>query len=420
MLARPQLNDFTTTTGWLPRGDLIGLSEPLFGGLMTWTGRSSAGYAISRQGDAPTDPRDLYTPLPYVANADGLVAMSRQKLDMPFNLGPVKVVPFAMGEAAYWSKDLTGNDTDRLVGAAGIRGSLMLSRIYPFASSRIFNVKGLAHKVQLNAEYTYTDSSTDLANIAIYNQLDDNAQERFRTRLVTNTFGGQLPAYADPRSFAVRSGTAWSVAAPYHELIDDQQVMRFNIRQRLQTRVGPPDNLRTKDWMTLDLGASWFPNQDRDNFGEAIGLINGAYRWNVGDRTSLIADGLFDVFDNGVQQWSVGMLSQRSMRGSVYLGYRQLKFTGLDSQLMSGSYTYQMSPKWISTFGTAYDLAEGRNRGQSLTLTRIGLDWIAHIGTNYDQSKDNVGFAFMVEPRFGASRGSGQPLSSLLNLGATR
>lgn len=420
ILARPQLNDFDTTTEWLPKAELIGLSEPLLGGLMTWSNRSSIGYARLRPGDAPANAADVYTPSPYVSNVEGLVAMTRQQLDMPFNLGPLKLTPFVMGEAAHWSEDFNGNDIDRLVGVAGIRASLMASKIYPYAYSRIFNVNGLHHKIQMNAEYTYTDSTRDLSEIPQYFEIDDNSQERFRSRFLTNTFGGLLPNYLDPRSFALRSGTGWSVAAPYHEIIDDQQVVRFNVRQRLQTRVGPPDKMRTKDWMTLDVGASIFPNADRDNFGETVGLINGAYRWNVGDRTSIVANGLFDVFDDGPNLWSVGLLTQRSTRGSAYLGYRQVKGGGLDSQLLTGSFTYQMSPKWVSTFGTAYDIAEGRNRGQSLTLTRIGLDWITHIGTSYDQSRDNVGFAFMFEPRFGSTRGSGQPLSSLLDLRATR
>lgn len=396
------------------------LSEPLFGGLMTWSGRSSIGYARLRTGNAPTDPTDIYTPLPYVTDSTGLVASTRQKLDMPFNVGPLKVVPYVMGEAAYWGEDFNGDDIDRLVGVAGIRGSLMLSRVYPFVQSRIFNLNGMAHKIHLSAEYAYTDSTQDLSSIPQYHEIDDNAQERFRNRLLTNTFGGVLPTGLDPRSFALRSGAGWGVTAPYHELIDDQQVVRFNIRQRWQTRVGPPENLRTRDWMTLDLGASWFPNQNRDNFGEQIGLINGSYRWNVGERTSLIANGLFDVFDNGPKLWNIGVLSQRSTRGSVYLGFRQVKAGSLKSQLLTGSLSYQMSPKWVATFGSAYDVAEGRNRGQSLTLSRIGLDWITHIGASYDQSKDNVGFALMIEPRFGAYRASGTPLSSLLDVRPTR
>jgi hypothetical protein len=75
-----------------------------------------------------------------------------------------------------------------------------------------------------------------------------------------------------------------------------------------------------------------------------------------------------------------------------------------------------MSPKWVSTAGTAYDLAEGMDRGQSLTITRIGKDFLVHIGANYDRSKDNAGIAVAIEPRFGVFDASSTQLSSLLGV----
>ena len=415
-MARVQLNDFETTTEWLPRADLFTLSQPLFGDMLTWSQHSSVGYAQLRPGEAPSDPTDIYTPLSYITRADGLVAMTRQQLDMPIQLGRMKVVPYAMGEAAHWTSDFNGNEISRLVGMGGVRSSISFWKIYPQAHSRIFNVNGINHKITLTGDYSYTDSSEPYSNIPQYNEIDENAQERFRNRFIQNTFGGALPATLDPRSFAFRSGAGSSVTAPWHEIIDDQQVARFNIRQRWQTHVGPPDRLRVKDWMVLDVGASYFPEAGRDNFGESVGLINGFYRWNVGDRTSIVASAVWDMFENSENLWNVGLLSQRSRRGSIYLGYRQVEAGPLESQIVTGSYSYQMSEKWVSTFGTAFDVAEGLNRGQSMTISRIGLDWIFHLGMNYDQSKDNVGFAFMLEPRFGKYRGLGTPLSSLLGL----
>ena len=60
-----------------------------------------------------------------------------------------------------------------------------------------------------------------------------------------------------------------------------------------------------------------------------------------------------------------------------------------------------MSPKWISTASFAYDVAETELRGTSLTVSRVGLDWILHFGFGYDVSKDNVGLGVSFEPRFG-------------------
>ena len=110
------------------------------------------------------------------------------------------------------------------------------------------------------------------------------------------------------------------------------------------------------------------------------------------------------------------MLNQRGTRGSVYAGVRQVKGQGFQSQIFTTSASYAMSDKWISTFGTAYDLAEGRNRGQSMTLTRVGADFLIHIGTNIDASKNNFGVGISVEPRFGPFNSQSTQLSNLLGI----
>lgn len=417
ILVRPQINQFENNTQWLPKGDYYVLGMPLLNGLINWSSHTSGGYGSLNQAKPPTDPNDLFTPLPYYAGAEGLVAATRHELEMPFDLGPVRVTPYALGEAAYWGDSLTGDAIDRYYGRAGVRGSITWWRVFPDVQSDVFNLTGLAHKSTLDADFGFAESSRDLSEIAQFNEFDDDAQERFRERFVVNTFGGVLDPIYDPRYYAVRSGAATSVTAPAYELVDDQQALRLNWSHRLQTKVGPPEQPRIKDWMTLDLGTTIFPRPDDDNFGEVFGLFSTRYAWYVGDRTSLHASSLVDFFDGGQQLWSVGVLSQRSLRGSLYVGLRQIKAgEDLNSQIVTASYSYAMSPKWVSTMSTAYDIAEGEDRGQSLTISRIGLDWIFHIGANVDASKNNVGFGISLEPRFGSLMGASTQLGSLLGV----
>ena len=416
ILARPDVNNFETTTQWAPRGDLMVLGEPLFDGLLNWTSRTSLGYASLNPMATPTDPNDIAFLPPYVANLDGGVLMTRHELDMPLSFGPLQLVPYVSGEAAYWSEGLSASDIDRLYGSAGLRASLMMWRIYPNIQSRVFNLNGLAHKMTFSADYYFADSSQNLSDIAQYNEFDDNSQDRFRSRFLFNTFGLALPPQFDPRNYAVRDGSGTWVTSQYHELVDDMQVVRLGWRHRLQTKVGPPDNPRIHDWMTLDLTMSVFPDANRDNFGEDVGLLGANYSWNIGERTSVLANALYDTYSGGQQLWNVGFLSQRSQRGSVYVGLRQVAGDVLDSQILTTSYSYRMSQKWISTFGTAYDLAENRNLGQSMTITRVGLDFLIHMGLSYDQSKGNASVGVSVEPRFGPANAPSQTqLSSLLS-----
>ncbi|MBX3442409.1 MAG: LPS-assembly protein LptD [Planctomyces sp.] len=415
-LVRGRLNDFSDQTDWLPRADISVLGEPLLGTLATWTSRSSVGYGRIRTADAPSDPDDVFQPLDFLQESSGLVAMTRHQLDVPFMLGPINVVPYVLGEAAAWQEDYDGSQLTRLYGSAGVRASIQFFKAFPNLYDPVLGLNGLAHKMKFDVDYYIAEATESLAGVPQYNEFDDDAQERFRERFVPLEFGGVLPPQFDPRYYAVRSGAGRGVTDPYFELVDDQHVVRLGWRNRLQTKVGRPDRPRIRDWMTLDLEASLFPNADRDNFGETFGLMNGRYAWHVGERTSIIANGVFDIFDGGQRVWNVGLLSQRSARGSVYVGFRQVEIGPIDSQLITGSYSYRMSDKWVSTLGAAYDIAEGRDRGESITITRIGESMLLHMGLGFDVSRNNLGFGISVEPRIGPFDSASGQLSSLLGI----
>ena len=353
--ARPALYEFDTTTEWLPRADLYSFSHPLLNGMAYWSSHSSIGYAHLDPAQAPSDPTDPFTPfgMTYVRDAEGLVAMTRHEIDAPFMLGPVNINPWVMGEAAFWDEGLTDRNIDRFVLNTGVRAQLFATKVMPHIRSSIFNLNGLAHKMENTVEYSFTDSTRNLSEIAQYNEINDNAQERFAYRYTTQIFPGLIPAEFDPRFYAVRNGAGLWTSAPYHELVDDQQVVRLVSRNRLQTKVGPAHAQRIRDWMIWETGLTYFPDADRDNFGEELGLLYGNYRWNVNDRTSLLVDGVKDLFRRSQDYWSVGLLSQRSTRGSMFVSYRHVEAeTFLTSRMLTASYSYQMSPKWIS-----YDLA---------------------------------------------------------------
>lgn len=417
LMVRDRMYDFDTTTNWLPKLDLTWLSESVPGTPLLWSSHSSVGYGQLRPADAPFNPAtDIFDPLPFVARREGLVAMTRHELDLPLQAGPVNVVPYLLGEAAHWDENLpTGEEVSRLYGSAGVRASVMFSKFMPGVYSPILGLNGLAHKMIFDIDYSYSQSSEDLSNIAQYNEFDENSQERFRTRFLSLAFGGVLPPEFDPRYYAVRSGAGRGVTAPWHELVDDLHVARLGWRHRWQTRTGPPQAPRIVDWMTLDLETSLFPDADQ-NFGEHVGLITGRYSWNVGARTKFLANGTFDVFDPGQRIWNVGILSQRSSRGSVYVGFRQVEAGPIDSQLLVASMSYHPSEKWAATFGTSFDVAEGIDRGQSATITRIGEYLLFHVGAGYDRSRDSFGVGISVEPKFGSYGAGSTQLSSLLGV----
>ncbi len=72
--------------------------------------------------------------------------------------------------------------------------------------SELFNLNGLAHKIELRGEYFYADSDQNLEDFPLYEQLDDDAVEHFRRRFFFDTFGGipggDVPIPFDERYFA--------------------------------------------------------------------------------------------------------------------------------------------------------------------------------------------------------------------------
>ena len=82
--------------------------------------------------------------------------------------------------------------------------------------------------------------------------------------------------------------------------------LRWPVRQ--QELTAPPRSLSQY---------SVFPDADRDNYGEPLGLWTARYNWFISDRTTITAGTLFDTFDNPETLYNIGIMSQRSARGSL-------------------------------------------------------------------------------------------------------
>ena len=405
-----RINDFFTQTDWLPRGDHFWLGQSLARDTFTWYEHSHAGYARFGTADAPADPADVPWDLlpweltgggaPVVAEGERLV--TRQEIDWPFQLAAVKVVPYALGELAHWGADRDGDDVQRFYYQAGMRASMPMWRADPTVERPLLNVHGLAHKVVFDAELSFAESNRDMDRLALYDPLDDDSIEAFRRRYQSTLFNAPLnpfPARFDPRSYALRSGMGSWVTSPVPEVADDLMTVRLGMRHRWQTKRGMPGNRRIIDWIVLDTNATWFPDEDRDNFARALGLVDYDFRWHVGDRLTLLSEGIFDFFPDGQRIVTVGGFLNRPPRGGLYLGLRLLDGP-ISNQVLTLAYSYRMSPKWISSFGMSVDLGDEGNIGQRFDLTRIGESLLISAGFTVDAARNNVGVNLSIEPRF--------------------
>jgi len=405
LAADTHVNDFFAQTEGA-RLDHFIIGQPLLLDRLTWFGHSHVGYARLETAVLSADPDDPSVPLPWetaggvqYAEREGVRAATRQEIDLPLQMGPVTVVPYALGEMAHWGEDRMGDDVTRLYGQTGVRASMPMWKADPTVQNVLFNLNGLAHKVVYETEFFLADANRDLARFPLYDPLQDDSIEHFERRFILFDYGGMLPARFDDRFFAVRSGLQSWVASPSTEIADDLLVWRSGIRQRWQTKRGIPGDQHIIDWVSLDVHGTLFPKPGRDNFGEDIGQVDYDFHWHVGDRLTLLSDGFFDYFSDGLRMVTVGAYISRPPRGSLYLGFRSLEGP-ISSNVVATSYSYRMSPKWITRFRSAVDLSGTGNIGQNLSFTRIGESFLVTLGVNVDVSRANVGARLIIEPRF--------------------
>jgi hypothetical protein len=359
-----------------------------------------------------TDGLGVFTPLPtpdQYNKREGLKAATRQEIDLPLQAGPIKIVPYALGEVAYWQQDLSEDELYRAYGQTGVRASMPIWKVNPAVHNTLLNLNGLAHKVVFDAEFMWADASENFDTLPLYEPLNDDANEHLQRRLFMTgrTWDLPLSEYAkyDHRFYAVRSNMQGTVTAPSMEMADDLMAIRGGIRQRWQTKRGLPGQQRIVDWITLDANATYFPKPQMDPFGEEaglspyVGLIDYDFRWHVGDRLALLSDGFFDTFQGGLHTASVGAQLTRPGRGKIIFSYRW--FDGpFRSDFINAAFSYRMSDRWVLRGGASVDPTDAGNVGQRIRLTRIGESFLWIVGASYNASRENFGFHFAVEPRF--------------------
>lgn len=395
-----QANDFFTQTEWLPRFNHYWLGQPLLGNRVTWFEHTSVAYARTNPASAPVDPQEqaIFQLRPFEVPGEGERFVTTHELNAPAQLGPVKVVPYTLGQFGHWGEAIDGTSLDRFYGQVGARASLSAWALYPEVENNLLNLQGMAHKVTFESEAYYADANRSVTELQLYDPLDDDNIEQFRRRFQFNTFNGTIPAEFDERFYAIRAGLPGSVTNPAAEVADDLQVVRMNVNQRWQTKRGRPGRQKIVDWISLDTGISYFPDTSQ-NFGEPFGLANYDFRWQLGNRLSLFSLGVFDFFGDGQRIVQVGAALERPSRGLLRVGFMSLEGP-ISSEVLSLSYDYRMTEKWAANYGVNIDFGPGGNIGQNLGLTRIGESFIMTAGFTYNESKDNFGIRLNIEPRF--------------------
>lgn len=393
---------WVTETQWLPRANAALIGESFFDTFVSTT-RVSGGYALFRpatqgaRSDVPGEQRAV----------DTVRGDVYQRLSLPFDLGPVRLEPYGIGDITGYSADDTGQSNGRFYGGGGLKASIPFSRLYADVQNDVLNLRGINHKVDLRANYFVASSNTPHTQLPVLDRLNDDVSDfSFRTyRRYGGPFesGGVIYNYT-PAGLALATSPIFAqqqvanrrLLQSNTEALDTMQAVRLDVFQRWQTKRGPSGNDHTVDAMSLDLGGTIFPNPSRDNYGYSVGLLDYNWIWNIGDRTSIVSSGTFDPFQYGTRYFNVGMFFNRPDGSNFYFGYRQTDPIG--SRVLVAVFGYQFSKKYSVSVQNVVDLSGNFVQGTTVAFNRTGTDMTMSLGLSYNSFQNNFGVQFLIVP----------------------
>jgi hypothetical protein len=401
VLTGTRLRPWVTETEWLPRADGF-LTGQTFFDRFVYSAHASAAYAQLRTtNNAP------FAYLPTDVSLNTARTDLWQQLSLPFSAGPFRIVPYLVGDLAYYSTDVNDNSVGRAYGAAGVMASIPFSKLYPDICSELLNVNGIYHKVVLSGNYYNAWNSTPYTNLPQLDRLNDDTTDftdrqmhvqQFIYNPANAVFLTTSPVF-NPQVYAIRRLLDTNI-----DTIDSMEVLQLDLRQRWQTKRGFPGSQHIVDWMTLDLQASVFPDTHRDNFGHLFGVLEYDWVWLIGDRTALSSSGWAEPISGGPRVFNFGVTVNRPDGTNFYLGYRQID--PVDSRAVIGSVTFPFSAKYALTASTVWDFG-AHNQAYTLLLSRIGTDVQLNFGFTYNSILGTFGVTFEVVPNL--LRGAMQP-----------
>jgi len=424
VLTQANLQNWYTQSQFLPKLDYFRLGDSLLGDRVTSYTNVGVDYDMLHTAVEVNNP-NVFALLRRdpVSNTSGAFNAGRaylsQEFDLPFLLGPLKVVPYAQGQLVGWTNQIYDNGpVGRVWGAVGGRASIEAYRKFTggWTDSELFNVHGLNHKITFDIDARFAYANVNLNRLGIQDNLDDNTYEYVRRYFAMTSFAGAvLPPQYDPRFLTLRRAIS-----PITGTTDVQgtiDTIQLAIRQRLQTKRGPEGRRRVIDYMTFDVSTIYYPNSSRDNFGKPFGQNMYNYEWFIGDRTSIVSSGWFEFFNiTGGQALATanpqhsndpflfkvvtaGVNMSRPPRANLYTGYSIINTGPIHTSALVLSYSYLLSPKWYSSVSTMYDFGNQRLLAATFALTKIGADFLTSAGLTVDPQRQNYTFGLELSPR---------------------
>ncbi len=357
-----RLNDFLTQTERLPDFWFHLIGEPL-GSFGTWFSENRAGIVRYRAAQ-----KDLFLALS--RGTDGPSSGSTQRIDtrqeveFPVTVGPVKVVPFVTLRGSAWDDSPFDGGLARGMATFGVRSSMYLSRVYSDFENELLDVHGVRHIIKPTV-------------VAWTSQGNRSSNELF------------------PFDSTV-------------EGIDDFDGVQIGVRQRWQTKRIGVNGPRTVDWITLDVDLGVFngpPGVDitngfvsytRPENSIARNFVNTDFIWRFNDSTVIASEMNYDLNDGEVDVFNLSVAVDRPPRFGYLVGYRFIEEA--NSNLLAFGMNYKIDEKHTLAIREEFDLARGETLDFSVGYIRKFPRWYVALTFELDEAISNSVVSLSVWP----------------------
>ena len=396
VLGRFRINNFADQLEDLPSAQYHLTGQSLFNDKFTLYSDSMAGRFRQLTGKD----HDLTIPDEYFT-----FGSTRNELDLPLKFKTGNIVPYVAGTFGY--DDRTGFDRDTAIGSgtgfgekevfigeAGVRASTQYWKNYNIRS-KFWDINGIRHIVK------------PYVNVATFAESTEFVKQRNNYTL------GLLQRWQTKRGEGEKERTLdlMRLDMSYTKVSDPSQVRRAD-RPLWNNPFTPLSTMLTPGIFNSDLGSTY---RTFGLYGPQRDSVNADYIWRLSDTTAILSDLNYDVQDNKIEQFNVGLSWLVWPNLSYYIGTRYMRSIEIDndkgSNALTFATTYKINPRYILTFAEQYDF---KRNGR--TLTQVSLIRRYHrlcYGITYsvDETLDRRTIMFTIWPEGLGEMGMGKSRS---------
>ncbi|MCO6435798.1 MAG: LPS assembly protein LptD [Phycisphaerae bacterium] len=361
ILLQARLLDFYTQTERLPEFGYFRIGQPL-GDSVVWHSANRLGFVRYRPMDQSF--QELLRDGRLVGSGSVVRTDSRQELEAPLDIGPLRLVPFGSIRQTSWDDTPDDGGVQRIFGTYGVRGSMYAWKTYPQLTSALWDIDGLRHVIK-----------TDITAWAAHTNRDSHELYAFDENV---------------------------------EGIDEIDGVQVGVRQRWQTYRGRGETRRKVDVLTLDLETGFFndatgeyktngfTSYSRPEESIARNYVNSNTIWRLNDRTALLSEMNYDVNDAELDILNVSVAVERSPRLRYVIGYRFIDES--HSDLLGMDLSYALTDKHSLAVRERFDLRRGRTLDFTVALIRRFPRWFSALSFALDEPEDDFGVNLSIWP----------------------